>query len=206
MREEPPVNFADGGVIRAGYNAGLDECRNLATNSRQIIAAIETRERERTGIGSLKVRFNNVFGYYIEISKANLHLAPADYERKQTLVNAERFTTPELKELEAEGAGRGGEDAGAGAEHLRGGAGAGGGAGAADPGDGGGGGGSWTCSAALAQVAVDRKYARPAFSETGEMKIVAGRHPVIEKLAERGGAAVHRRTTVLGSRARTGSR
>src|SRR6202042_1103582 len=64
-------------------------------------AQIELRERARTGIQSLKVRFNNVFGYYLEISKANMHLAPADYERKQTLVNAKRFTTPELKELES---------------------------------------------------------------------------------------------------------
>ena len=75
--------------------------RNLSRNSKQYIAQIEQRERQRTGIGSLKVKFNNVFGYYLEISKANLHLAPPDYERKQTLVNAERFTTPELKEYEA---------------------------------------------------------------------------------------------------------
>jgi DNA mismatch repair protein MutS len=75
--------------------------RDLSRNSKQYIAQIEQRERQRTGIGSLKVKFNSVFGYYLEISKANLHLAPADYERKQTLVNAERFTTPELKEYEA---------------------------------------------------------------------------------------------------------
>ncbi len=74
--------------------------RDISRNSKQYIARIETRERGRTGIQSLKVRFNNVFGYYIEISKPNLPLVPADYERKQTLVNAERFTTPELKELE----------------------------------------------------------------------------------------------------------
>ena len=82
------------------YDAELDELRDLSQNSRQIIAQIEIRERQRTGIASLKVRFNNVFGFYIEISKANLHNAPADYERKQTLVNAERFTTPELKDYE----------------------------------------------------------------------------------------------------------
>jgi DNA mismatch repair protein MutS len=74
--------------------------RAISTTGRQAIAAIEDRERQRTGIGSLKVRYNSVFGYYIEITKANLALAPADYERKQTLVNAERFTTPELKEYE----------------------------------------------------------------------------------------------------------
>ena len=83
-----------------GYDAELDELRDLSQNGRQYVAQIEARERQRTGIASLKVRFNNVFGYYIEISKANLHLTPADYERKQTLVNAERFTTPELKEYE----------------------------------------------------------------------------------------------------------
>src|SRR4029077_6579854 len=88
-------------AIRAGYNAELDELRNLRQNGRQYIAQIESRERARTGIQSLKVRFNNIFGSYIEISKANLHLAPADYERKQTLVNAERFTTGELKDYEA---------------------------------------------------------------------------------------------------------
>ena len=101
LEDEPPLTLADGGVIRAGVDAGLDELRNLSRNSKQYIAQIEQRERQRTGIGSLKVKFNSVFGYYLEISKANLHLAPADYERKQTLVNAERFTTPELKEYEA---------------------------------------------------------------------------------------------------------
>ncbi len=75
-------------------------CAAFPRLGRQAIAAIEDRERHRTGIGSLKVRYNSVFGYYIEITKANLSLAPADYERKQTLVNAERFTTPELKEYE----------------------------------------------------------------------------------------------------------
>jgi DNA mismatch repair protein MutS len=98
---EPPLTLADGGVIQPGVDAELDELRNLSRNSKQYIAQIEERERKRTGIGSLKVKFNSVFGYYIEISKANLHHAPADYERKQTLVNAERFTTPELKEYEA---------------------------------------------------------------------------------------------------------
>src|SRR5213075_2889685 len=82
------------------YHAELDELRALSRNSKSYLAAVETRERERTGIGSLKVRFNRVFGYYIEISKANLHLVPNDYDRKQTLVGAERFTTPELKEYE----------------------------------------------------------------------------------------------------------
>jgi DNA mismatch repair protein MutS len=101
LADEPPLSLADGGVIRGGANPELDELRALSRNSKQYLAQVEERERQRTGINSLKVKFNNVFGYYIEISKANQHLAPADYERKQTLVNAERFTTPELKEYEA---------------------------------------------------------------------------------------------------------
>ena len=98
---EPPLTLSDGGVIAAGVDRDLDELRDLSRNSKQYLARVEQRERERTGIGSLKVKFNSIFGYYIEISKANLHLSPADYERKQTLVNAERFTTPELKEYES---------------------------------------------------------------------------------------------------------
>ena len=97
---EPPLTLVDGGVIAAGVDAELDELRTISTTGRKQIAAIEERERARTGITSLKVRYNSVFGYYIEITKANSALAPADYERKQTLVNAERFTTPELKEYE----------------------------------------------------------------------------------------------------------
>src|SRR2546425_12542861 len=87
-------------MIRFGFHAELDELRNLSQHSKQIVAAMEERERKRTGIGSLKIRFNQVFGYYIEISKPNLHLVPPDFERKQTLVNAERFIAPELKEYE----------------------------------------------------------------------------------------------------------
>jgi DNA mismatch repair protein MutS len=98
---EPPLTLADGGVIQPDVDQELDDLRNLSRNSKQYIAQIEERERKRTGINSLKVKFNSVFGYYIEISKANLHHTPQDYERKQTLVNAERFTTPELKEYEA---------------------------------------------------------------------------------------------------------
>jgi DNA mismatch repair protein MutS len=184
ISDEPPVTLADGGTIRAGYNAELDELRDIGRNSRQYIANIEARERTRTNIQSLKVRFNNVFGYYIEISKANQHLAPSDYERKQTLVNAERFTTPELKDLESKildadekiltlertifnelrafAAGH--------AARIRGTA-----AAIAEL--------DVTC--ALAQVAVENRYVRPRFSESGEMRIVAGRHPVIEKLTQK---------------------
>jgi DNA mismatch repair protein MutS len=100
ISDEPPVALGDGGAIREGVDAELDELRELSRSGRQALAAIEERERERTGIGSLKVRFNSVFGYYLEVTKANAKAVPADYERKQTLVNAERFTTPELKEYE----------------------------------------------------------------------------------------------------------
>jgi DNA mismatch repair protein MutS len=182
LSDTPPFLISDGSSIRAGYDAELDELRDLSQNGRQYIAQIEARERVRTGIASLKIRFNNVFGYYIEISKANLHLAPADYERKQTLVNAERFTTPELKEYErkvlaadekileiekrifgeicrktAEHAQRIRATAGAIAE--------------------------LDVSAALAQVGAENRYSRPQFSTGGEMRIAAGRHPVIERLA-----------------------
>jgi DNA mismatch repair protein MutS len=98
---EPPLTFADGGVIAAGVDHDLDELRELSRNSKQVLAQIEQRERGRTGIASLKVKFNSIFGYYIEVSKPNLRLVPQDYERKQTLVGAERFTTSELKEYEA---------------------------------------------------------------------------------------------------------
>lgn len=100
LKEDPPLTLVDGGVIAASVDAELDELRAISMTGRRQIVAIEERERARTGITSLKVRYNSVFGYYIEITKANLALAPADYERKQTLVNAERFTTPELKDYE----------------------------------------------------------------------------------------------------------
>ncbi len=178
------MNLADGGAIRDGFDARLDELRDISRNSKTYLAQIEVRERSRTGIGSLKVRFNNVFGYYLEISKANMHLAPADYERKQTLVNAERFTTPELKELEGKileaeekiltlereifetlrvlacsHAARIKATAAAIAE--------------------------LDVTVALAEVAAENRYTRPRFSESGEMRVVGGRHPVIEKLTER---------------------
>ena len=100
IADEPPLNLADGGTIRNGYHVELDELRSISRSGKQTIASFEEKEKERTGIGNLKVRFNNVFGYYIEITKGNLRNVPDDYERKQTLTNAERFTTPELKEWE----------------------------------------------------------------------------------------------------------
>lgn len=101
IAENPPVQLEDGGAIAGGADAELDELRAIGSQGRASIAAIEQRERQRTGISSLKVRFNSVFGYFIEITRANLSSVPADYERKQTLANAERFSTPELKDYES---------------------------------------------------------------------------------------------------------
>ncbi len=184
LADQPPVNIADGGAIRDHFDPRLDELRDISRNSRTYLAQIEQRERARTAIASLKVRFNNIFGYYIEISKANLHLAPSDYERKQTLVNAERFTTPELKDLESKildaeekilaierelfenlralavsNAARIKATAAAIAE--------------------------LDVTLALAEVAAENRYSRPHFSQDGTMSVAAARHPVIEKLAEK---------------------
>ncbi|MDA8017450.1 MAG: DNA mismatch repair protein MutS [Thermoanaerobaculia bacterium] len=98
--EEPPAKLDKGGVIAEGIDAELDECRGLARDSKRVILAMEDDERNKTGISSLKIRFNKVFGYYLEVTKANTHLVPDHYIRKQTLVNAERYVTPEIKELE----------------------------------------------------------------------------------------------------------
>ena len=189
---EPPLSFADGGVIAPGLDRDLDELRELSRNSKQVLAQIEQRERGRTGIGSLKVKFNSIFGYYIEVSKSNLHLVPRDYERKQTLVGAERFTTPELKEYEAKildaqekiveierrlftelrtaiatEAKRIRQTALALAEV--------------------------DVLASLAHVAALRNYCRPTFvpstqGTAGDLEIVEGRHPVIEQQEMAGGS------------------
>ena len=98
--ENPPVVIRDGGVIAPGYDAELDELRGISTNAGQFLIDLETRERERTGLATLKVGYNRVHGYYIEMSRAQSDKAPADYIRRQTLKNAERFITPELKEFE----------------------------------------------------------------------------------------------------------
>jgi DNA mismatch repair protein MutS len=99
--DEPPAIAREGGFTRDGVDPELDELRTISRSGRQVIAEMEERERERTGIASLKVRFNRVFGYYIEVSKSNLHAVPDDYQRKQTIAGGERFTTPALKEYEA---------------------------------------------------------------------------------------------------------
>jgi DNA mismatch repair protein MutS len=177
---EPPISLSEGGVIQRGADHELDELHELSRNGKQFLAQMEQRERQRTGIQSLKVRFNSVFGYYLEISKANMHLAPPEYERRQTLVNAERFTTPELKEYEAKIL-----DAqekiveierrifaelraaiAAEARRIR------------------------QTALALAEVdvlasfahmAALRNYCRPQFDDSSDLEIVAGRHPVIEQ-------------------------
>lgn len=100
--EEPPISVTDGGVIKDGYNQQLDQYRDATNNGQKWLAELEAKERQVTGINNLKVGFNHVFGYYIEVTKVNLDKIPANrYQRKQTLANAERFSTPELKEKEA---------------------------------------------------------------------------------------------------------
>ena len=102
ITDQPPISIKEGDVIRAGYNAKLDELRDASRNGKDWIAQLEKREREQTGIKNLKIGYNRVFGYYIEITKSNIHLADLTrYERKQTLTNAERYITEELKEKEA---------------------------------------------------------------------------------------------------------
>ena len=99
--DDPPTHLREGGVIRDGYDARIDELHSILRDGKGWIARLEAAEKEKTGIKSLKISYNNVFGYYIEVTRANMHLVPQDYIRKQTLANVERFITPELKEMEA---------------------------------------------------------------------------------------------------------
>jgi DNA mismatch repair protein MutS len=186
ISDEPPALSTSPGMIRTGFDGELDELRNLSQHSKQIIAAMEERERKRTGINSLKIRFNSIFGYYIEISKVNLHAAPADYERKQTLVNAERFTSPELKEYERKILAaderiaeienrlfvelRSGVAAHAARLRVTAGAVA-----------------QMDVLTSFAMLAAERGYRRPEFNVNGELLIVEGRHPVIEELLRQRG-------------------
>jgi DNA mismatch repair protein MutS len=178
----PPINIRDGGSVRNGVDAELDDLRTIARESKTILLEIEAREKERTGIGSLKIRFNSVFGYYIEVSKTNLAKVPADYIRKQTLVNAERFITPDLKVLEEKIVGaeekaiaielriydelleQVAKRSGAILATAR----------AAAEID---------AIASLATVAVRHRYVRATLSEESEICVEEGRHPVIEQLA-----------------------
>jgi len=101
VADDPPPGLKDGGLIKRGFHSEIDELRTISSSGKDVIASIQAREKERTGIASLKVGYNRVFGYFIEVTKANLSQVPDDYIRKQTLVNGERFITPELKEYEA---------------------------------------------------------------------------------------------------------
>ncbi len=100
IEENPPIALKEGGIIKPGYHPELDELREIGREGKRWILELEAEERKKTGISSLKIRHNQVFGYYIEVTKSNLHLVPEHYVRKQTLVHAERFITPELKEFE----------------------------------------------------------------------------------------------------------
>ncbi|MCS6800443.1 MAG: DNA mismatch repair protein MutS [Chloroflexota bacterium] len=179
LRDDPPAQLDEGGVIRPGYSAELDELVEASRDGKAYIATLERRERERTGIASLKVGFNKVFGYYLEVSHANASRVPPDYIRKQTLVGAERYITPEMKEVEArvlhaqekiialetqlyrelcrfisERIDEVRATAAAVAE--------------------------LDVFAALAEVAVRQGYCRPVLDESDRIEIRAGRHPVVE--------------------------
>ena len=181
--DAPPLTTTEGGMIREGYHAELDELRQLSRSGKQTIAQMEARERQATSIASLKIKFNDVFGYYIEVSRPNLPLVPERYERKQTLANAERFTTPELKDYErkvldaearmteieqtlfAELRVKVGNEA----TRIR------------------------RTAAVVAEIdvlsnfavlAAERDYCRPAITEDGVLEVIAGRHPVLERLRD----------------------
>ena len=183
--DQPPVGVRDGGVVRTGYSSELDELRGISTNAKDWIAELQKKEAEKTGIKSLKIKYNRVFGYYIDITNANLHLVPDYFIRKQTLVNSERFIVPELKSweekilgaderandlelriyeqvrlavLERIAAIQQTADAVAVLDVL----------------------------ASLAVCAIANKYCKPEISDSSTIYIVGGRHPVVEQSLEKG--------------------
>ncbi len=185
INDDPPVSLRDGGIIKKGFNSEVDRLRRAGLEGKTMLAGMEERERARTGIKSLKVGFNKVFGYYIEVTRANLDLVPEDFQRRQTLANAERFITRELKEYEDMILGAedrlvqleyrlfneikgkiGGEiqriqtsaTAVARADAL--------------------------CS--LADAAVEGRYTRPELNSKGQLYVIEGRHPVLERVLETG--------------------
>jgi DNA mismatch repair protein MutS len=183
ISDKPPRDLERGGIIRHGFSPELDTLRDTLTGGRKFLADLEDRERKRTGIRSLKVGYNKVFGYYIEVSKANLKFVPNDYIRKQTLTNAERFFTLELKEHEAlianarerileletnlyrqvcDEIGRHHQRIGKIANGLS----------------------LIDLYSALAECAVQFNYVRPELNESGELYILKGRHPMIDRLIE----------------------
>jgi DNA mismatch repair protein MutS len=200
VAEDPPPTLEQGGLIRRGHSRELDEIVAVSEDGKGVIARLEAKERERTGIGSLKVRYNRVFGYYIEVTKPNLHLVPEEYERRQTTAGGERFATAELKEFEervltaeerrsalerrlfeelrarvAEAAPRvrTAADAVAVADALL----------------------------SLARVAAERGYVRPQVDGSEALEIEDGRHPVVEALLEGGPAAFVPNDLAVASRA-----
>lgn len=183
IADEPPVSLRDGGLIKSQYNQEVDTLREASTNGRNWLAELEAKERERTGIKSLKIRFNKVFGYFIEVTKSYLHMVPEEYQRRQTLANAERFITPELKRYEEMILGaqdklieleyhlfddiRGkvaevippiqkNAQAVAQIDVL----------------------------VSLAEVAVKHNYVRPRVNDSGLLQIIEGRHPVVELMLD----------------------
>ena len=182
---EAPVLLSDGGVIKAGYSAELDEARSASRDSRQWISDLEARERAATGIKNLKVQYNRVFGYYIEVTKANYSLVPERYARRQTLANAERYTTQELNDLEKKALGAADEitrlesalyqevldrltEALPRLQNLA--------------------LGFKTLDAlqALAKAALENRYVRPRINQEGRLRIEGGRHPVVERVLPEG--------------------
>jgi len=182
LADDPPVQITEGGLMRAGYSEDLDEIRDIAAGGKRWIAQLEAQERARTGIESLKVGYNKVFGYYLEVTHANTDRVPDDYQRKQTLTTAERYITPELKEQESRVLGaeerlhemeyelfcelraqvaEHAEPLMATARALA----------------------AIDCIVCLAEVAIEYDYVRPEVHAGDEIVIRAGRHPVVERSA-----------------------
>lgn len=183
--DEPPLGIHDGGMITGGYSSELDELKSISTEGKNFIQQLQLQEIERTGISTLKIRYNSVFGYYIEVSKGQAKNVPENYIRKQTLVNAERYITPELKEFEEKVLGA--EEKIVAIEHrifleirekvevniarIQ-----------------------KTAAqialidhlSALAYVALQNRYARPKIIDDAGIRIVDGRHPVVEKMSSNG--------------------
>ncbi|MCE1245373.1 MAG: DNA mismatch repair protein MutS [Firmicutes bacterium] len=181
--EDPPVSVKEGNMIKPGFSPDLDELRNIRSGAKEWIAELENTEREKTGIKSLKVKYNNVFGYFIEVTRTNLHLVPQEYMRKQTIANGERFISPELKEYEAKVLGA--EEKIIDLEYrlflqireqvmlhseriqktsriLA----------------------NIDCLCSLALTARQHNYSRPIFTKESILEIDGGRHPVVEKMPE----------------------
>ncbi len=178
--DDPPALARDGGFVRDGFDASLDELRTISRSGKQVIAQMEEQERARTGIATLKIRYNRVFGYYIEVSKSNLHAVPADYQRKQTIAGGERYITPALKEYEEKVVGADERilereveifeklraEVATDAPRIQDSARA---IAALD------------ALAALAETATINNYTKPHVHEGDEIQILEGRHPVVER-------------------------